>query len=131
MASSLGRERREEEESMVPELVACSSHLRPPKPPITAPQAPKFPQGKASLPSGCLVCLRGLPVMWQKLSTEVTNPRKTREGLRVRPSLTSLLLDCTTNTATKTTVGSHHPHCGATKMASNTPTTTTTHTPAS
>lgn len=30
--------------------------------------------------------------MWQKLSTEVTNPRKKREGLRVRPSLTSLLL---------------------------------------
>lgn len=37
MASSLGRERREEEESMVPELVACSSHLRPPKPPPSLP----------------------------------------------------------------------------------------------
>lgn len=30
--------------------------------------------------------------MWQKLSTEVTNPRRRRDGLRVRPSLTSLLL---------------------------------------
>lgn len=30
--------------------------------------------------------------MRQKLSIEVTNPRKRREGLRVRPSLTSLLL---------------------------------------
>lgn len=56
--------------------------------------------------------------MWQKLSMEVTNPQKRREGLRVGTSLASASQLQLYYRHSRTTINSYHPHQGATKMAS-------------